>query len=76
VARALHRPNIMTRDSKRPKGILKAILYSSPLCIRILLYPHCTLSLVKKCAPKSLSTSLGIKGIGAVFFLVTAFSGL
>jgi len=76
VARALHNPKVITQDSKRPRGVLNAVLYSSPSCIQILLYPHQTSSLVKNRAPKSLSMSSGINGIGAAFFLVIAFKGL
>ena len=75
VARALQRPNVITSDSKSPRGVLKAVLCSSPLRMRILLYPHWTSNLVKNHAPKSLSISSGIKGIGAAFFLVIAFNG-
>jgi len=75
VAGALHRPNVITRDSKRPMGVLKAILCSLPLCMRTLLYPYRMSSLVKNRAPKSLSTNSGMSGMGAAFFLVIAFRG-
>jgi len=76
VAGALHSPKVITQDSKRPRGVLNAILYLSPSCIQILLYPQWTSSLVKNCAPRSLSMSSGINGIGAAFFLVIAFKGV
>jgi len=76
VARVLHNPKVITQDSKRPRGVLNAILYLSPSLIWILLYPQRTSSLVKNRAPKSLSMSSGINGIGATFFLVIVFKGL
>jgi len=64
------------QDSKRLRGVLKAVLYSSPSHIRILLYPQWMSSLVKNHAPRSLSMSSGINGIGAAFFCVIVFNGL
>jgi len=62
-------------DSYNPMGVLKAVFHSLPSRTRILLYPHHMSNLVKNHAPNSLSTSLGISGIGAVFLTVIAFSG-
>jgi len=62
-------------DSYNPIGVLKAVFHSSPLRTQILLYPHHTSNLVKNRAPNSLSTSLGMSGIGAAFLTVIAFSG-
>jgi len=76
VAGALHNPKVITQDSKRPRGVLKAVLYSSPSHIWILLYPQWTSSLVKNQAPRSLLMSSRINGIGAAFFHVIVFNGL
>jgi len=70
----LHSLKVMTVDLYNPIGVLKAVFHSSPLCTWILLYPHHMSSLVKNRTPNSLSTSLGMSGIGATFLTVIAFS--
>jgi len=70
VAGALHNPKVITNDSKRPNGVLKAVFLISSGWIRTLLYPHRMSNFVKNRAPNNLSTKSGIKGIGAAFFFV------
>jgi hypothetical protein len=75
VAGALHNPNVITNDSKRPNGVLKVVFSILSRWIYMLLYPHHMSNLVKDLAPNNLSTKSGISGIGAAFFFVISFRG-
>ena len=57
-------PKNMTVGLNNPRFVLNAAFHSSPSLIRILLYPHQTLSLVKDLAPLSLSMISEIRGRG------------
>jgi hypothetical protein len=62
VAGELQRPKNMTVGSNNPLCVLNAAFHWSPSLIRILLYPHQTLALLKYFAPFSLSIVSEIKG--------------
>jgi len=63
VAGALEKPKYMTVASKRPRLVINAVFYSSPL-MRTLLYPHLKSILVKIEALLSDSIKLAILEIG------------
>jgi len=73
--RCIAYPKVITNDSKRPNGVLKAVFSISLGWICTLLYPHRMSNVVKNLAPSNLSTNLGIRGIGAAFFFVISFRG-
>ena len=57
MAGELHNPKNITVGLKRPNGVEKAAFHWSSGWIRMLLYPHLTLNLVKILLPFSLSTN-------------------
>ena len=70
VAGELHKPKNITVGSNNPLFVLNATFHWSPSLIQMLLYPHCTSSLVKYIAPANLSVSSEIRGSGYAFLIV------
>ena len=70
VAGELHKPKNITVGSNNPLFVLNATFHWSPSLICMLLYPHCTSSLVKYLAPANLSVSSEIRGSGYAFLIV------
>src|SRR6266478_10194442 len=60
----------ITVGSNNPSGVRKVAFHSSPSLIRILLYPHWMLTLVKRVHPRNQSITWGINGETLRFFMV------
>ena len=69
------RPKNMTVGSNNPSGVRKAAFHSSPSLIQILLYPHRTLTFVKRVHPHSLLMTWGMSGETFQFFMVHLLIG-
>src|SRR6266852_6675605 len=75
VAGELVRPKNITIGSNSPSAVRKAAFHSSPGLMRMLLYPHRTLNLVKSLHPLSWSMVWGISGETFLFFFVHLLIG-
>src|SRR6266478_5131751 len=76
VAREFVRPKNMTVGSNSPSGVRKVAFHSSPSLMRMLLYPHWTLTFVKRVHLHNLSITWGISGETFQFFMVHLLIGL
>jgi hypothetical protein len=64
VAGELQRPKNMTSGLYNPNSVMNAAFHSLPYLMQILLYPHCTSSLVNQYECVSFCTMLIMQGIG------------
>ena len=64
VAGELHIPKNMMFSSNSPSGVVKVAFHRSSGLMRMLLYPHHMLNLVKLNDPHSLLTRLEMRGRG------------
>src|SRR6266481_2472849 len=68
-------PKNMMVGLNSPSGVRKAAFHLSPSLMRMLLYPHRTLTFVKRVHPRSLSMTCGISGDTFQFFMVHLLIG-